>query len=99
MPDFRISSLQIKTGDRLVSVDLFAVDPLNHHQIVRMVRGTAGTRVKLGLRRPSNADAVPGSDLYYVTLERAPPPPPNLSSSSSPSRGAPPEIGSIVLVL
>jgi hypothetical protein len=95
----KCGSAQILPGDRLLSVDLFRVDRLNHHQIVRMVRGPAGTRVKLGFGRPSEPGVVRGSDLFFVTLDRAPPSQAHMPAFGSPRRGPRPPTGRTFFVL
>ena len=60
---------QICEGDILVSVDGSDISEIPNSQIVRMVRGAAGTRVALGLRRPPGPSGNPGK-LYVVNLVR-----------------------------
>ena len=60
---------QICEGDILVSVDGSNISEIPNSQIVRMVRGAAGTRVALGLRRPPGPSGNPGK-LYVVNLVR-----------------------------
>ena len=82
-------AIQIASGDRLVSVDMISVKGLNHHDIMRMARGPAGTRVTLGFDRgPADGrGATQDAGPYFVTLERALPPPSFMPAFGSPRRG------------
>lgn len=55
----------LRHGDELVSVDGTAVSGKSYEQVVRMVRGEAGTNVKLGVRRE-------GAGLREVSVARVP---------------------------
>jgi C-terminal processing protease CtpA/Prc len=62
--------LQLAAGDALVSVDNAPVGCLDYRDIVRRVRGPAGTRVVLGFRRPIPATATGPGSVRLVALER-----------------------------
>ncbi len=65
----RPSLPQICPGDILVSIDGSKAIGLTNSQIVRLVRGTAGTQVALGFRRPLAPPGDP-SQIYIVNLVR-----------------------------
>ncbi len=60
---------QICVGDILVTVNGSNAIEMTNSQIVRMVRGAAGTRVALGLRRPPDLSGNAG-EIYVVNLVR-----------------------------
>ena len=68
MTSFRRSEPQICVGDILVSVDGTKASGLPPSQLVRMLRGAAGTHVSLGLRRPAGPSD-PGAH-YIIDLVR-----------------------------
>jgi C-terminal processing protease CtpA/Prc len=60
---------QICVGDTLVSIDGSIASKFSHTEIIRMVRGAAGTTVELGFRSPQRPPGQPG-ELYSINLVR-----------------------------
>ncbi|MGQ9580735.1 MAG: S41 family peptidase [Armatimonadota bacterium] len=52
LPDTPAMRAGVKANDVIVSVDDKPIKNLDIEQVVKMIRGPAGTKVKLGLRRP-----------------------------------------------
>ncbi len=65
----------VRAGDRLVAVDGRAVAGLPAGEVASLVRGTAGTAVRLTVRRAAAAGQPP-PDVTATLVRSAPPPPP-----------------------
>lgn len=62
----------LKHGDELVSVDGVAVSGRTYEQVVKMVRGEAGTTVKLGVKREGSPQEISVTRVAGTKLTKGP---------------------------
>jgi S1-C subfamily serine protease len=62
----------LKHGDELVSVDGVAVSGRTYEQVVKMVRGEAGTTVKLGVKREGSPQEISVPRVAGTKLTKGP---------------------------